>query len=64
MLEIAPPWVASVITVGVFVVTTAVGFLLMRIAFNARPVFGRQERKEAPPERAAAVDGDRGEAGS
>ncbi len=58
MLDIAPPWVASVITVGVFVVTTAAGFLLMRIAFNARPLLRKRKPEESDLPEAAATNGE------
>jgi len=50
MLALEPNWIAPVLTVGVFVVTTAVGFFLMRVAFNMRPAFGPRRRLGGPPE--------------
>lgn len=54
MLALVPAWVAPVITVAVFIVTTAAGFFLMRVAFNMRPAFGPRRPAAGPP--ADAVD--------
>lgn len=41
VVVLAPEWVAPVVTVFIFVTTTALGFMLMRVGFNIRPQWER-----------------------
>ncbi len=62
MAVLAPDWIAPLVTVTVFVVTTALGFLLMRVGFNMRPQWERRpdrDRTRTPAGTHADADTDK-----
>lgn len=60
MIILAPEWVAPVVTVVVFVTTTAAGFVLMRVGFNIRPRWEpRRERERSRVPRGAGGEADK-----
>ncbi len=55
-MVLAPEWVAPIVTVTVFVITTALGFLLIRVGFNVRPQWERRPGRDQTPTPGDHVD--------